>query len=179
MRRGEAGAARREALAYLAELDLTGEPRSWSNILSWWSTLLALSGRSAEPAPSADAPVPAFGSALLQWSPDVTQAYFEGLGPLEDQVEALRQDPSASLPELVALHRRLTIRTAVHREHRNYRILKPLRPVFDERVTLARRLAEREELGRALTDRSMFLVAAKQYGQAHDDFREACALLDG
>jgi tetratricopeptide (TPR) repeat protein len=177
-RRDEAGAARREALAHLTELDLTGEPKSWSNILSWWSTLLALSGRSAEPTPSADAPGPAFGSALHQWSPDVREAYFEGLGPLEEEVEALRHDPSASLPELIALHRRLTIRTAVYRERRNHRILKPLRPVFDERVALARRLAEREELGRALTDRSMFLVAAKQYGEAYDDFREVCDVLD-
>ncbi len=177
-RHSEAGAARQEALTHLAELDLTGERKIWGNLLSWWSTLLALSGRSAEPTPSADAPGPAFGAALHQWSPDVRQAYFDGLGPLEDQVEALRQDPSASLPELVALHRRLTIRTAVYREHRNHRILKPLRPVFDESVTLARRLAEREELGRALTDRSMFLLAAQQYGEAYDDFREACALLD-
>ncbi|MFJ2239824.1 hypothetical protein [Streptomyces sp. NPDC087859] len=177
-RHGEAGATRQEALAHLAELDLTGEPKSWSNILSWWSTLLALSGRPAEPTPSADAPGPAFGAALLQWSPDVRKAYFDGLGPLADQVEALRQDPSSSLPELVGLHRRLTVRTAVYRERRSHRILKPLRPVFDERVALARRLAEREELGRALTDRSMFLVAAKQYGEAYDDFREACALLD-
>lgn len=178
-RHSEAGAARQEALVHLAELDLTGEPKSWSNILSWWSTLLALSGRSAEPTPSAAAPGPAFGSTLHQWSPDVRKAYFDGLGSLEDQVEALRQDPSASLPELVALHRRLTIRTAVCRERRNHRILKPLRPVFNERVTLARRLAEREELGRALTDRSMFLLAARQYGEAYDDFREGCALLDG
>lgn len=178
-RRDEAGAARREALAHLTELDLTGEPKSWSNILSWWSTLLALSGRSAEPTPSAAAPGPAFGAALHQWSPDVRKAYFDGLGPLEGQVEALRQDPSASLPELVALHRRLTIRTAVYRERCNYRILKPLRPVFNERVALARRLAERGELGRALTDRSMFLLAARQYGEAYDDFREVCDVLEG
>ncbi|NNN36198.1 hypothetical protein HLK59_38755 [Streptomyces sp. S3(2020)] len=178
-RRDEARTARREALAHLTELDLTGEPRSWSNILSWWSTLLALSGRSAEPTPSPDAPGPAFGEALHHWSPDVREAYFKGLGPLEEEVEALRHDPSAALPELVALHRRLAIRTAVYRERRNHRILKPLRPVFDERVALARRLAEGEELGRALTDRSMFLLAARQYGEAYDDFREALGLLDG
>ncbi|MEU1629615.1 hypothetical protein ABZ746_30800 [Streptomyces sp. NPDC020096] len=52
-------------------------------------------------------------------------------------------------------------------------------------MALARRLADlagagqgREALGRALTDRSMFLVAAKQYGEAYDDFLEAIALPD-
>jgi hypothetical protein len=48
-------------------------------------------------------------------------------------------------------------------------------------VALARRLADipgvaqgRETLGRALTDRSMFLLAARQYGEAYDGFLEAC-----
>lgn len=196
----EAGTARKEVLGHLTELDLTGERRSWSNIHTWWSTLFALSGRTAEPAPSSRAPGPSFGSAFHQWSPDIKKAYFDGMAPLEEKVAELREaaatDPDGHLAELVAEHRRLVIRSAVFREHRSHRILQPLRTLFDEQVALARRLAERAEgadpaegaaetdragkaeLGRALTDRSMFLLAAHQYGEAHDDYVEVCALLN-
>ncbi|KUN16853.1 hypothetical protein AQJ23_42545 [Streptomyces antibioticus] len=178
-RQADAVAVRQEALGLLAELDLTGERKTWSNILSWWVTLFALSGRSAEPVPTAQAPGPGFGMPYLDWSPDVRDAYFEGLGPLEEQVAALREDPSTPLPDLIVQHRRLVVRTAVYRERCHHRILKPLRPLFDDRVALTRRLAQPQPLAEALTDRAMFLVAAKQYGEAYDDFREACALLDG
>ncbi|GHH28554.1 hypothetical protein [Streptomyces lanatus] len=184
----EARGARQEALALLTELDSTGERKSWSNILTWWTTLYALSGRTAEPLPVQGAPAPAFGFTFLDWSPDIKRAYFDSLPRLEaevaDQNEATETAPHEHLPALVALHRRLTIRTAVHRENRNYRILKPLRPIFNENVALARRYADMAEtaesqgvLGQALTDRSMFLVAAKQYGEAYDDYREAFDLL--
>ncbi|AZP16265.1 hypothetical protein EJC51_09145 [Streptomyces aquilus] len=178
-RQAEAVVVRQEALGLLTELDLTGERKSWSNILSWWITLFALSGRPAEPVPTAQAPGPGFGAPYLDWSPDVRDAYFEGLGALEDRVAALREDASTPLPELIAQHRRLVVRAAVHRERRHHRILKPLRPLFTASVALARRLAQPGVLGEALTDRAMFFVAAKQYGEAYDDFREACQLLDG
>ncbi|MGW0701684.1 hypothetical protein ACWD0A_20675 [Streptomyces sp. NPDC002867] len=64
-------------------------------------------------------------------------------------------------------------------ERRTHLILEPLRPLFDEGVVLARRLAETDEyagravLARALTDRSTLLVAAKRYAEARDDFLEA------
>ncbi|MFG2728297.1 hypothetical protein [Streptomyces canus] len=181
-RRAEAVAARQEALALLTELDLTGERKSWSNMHLCWSTLFAMSGRSAEPVPSVSAPGPSFGSAFHQWSPDIKQAYFGSMPSLEERVEELREaartDPGRHLPELVAVHRRLTIRCAVHRENRSHLILKPLRPVFNEQVDLARRLADSEVLARALTDRSMFLLAAHQYGEAYDDFVEVCELLN-
>ncbi|KUN74560.1 hypothetical protein AQJ46_03230 [Streptomyces canus] len=181
-RRAEAVVARQEALALLTELDLTGERKSWSNIHSWWGTLFAMSGRSAEPVPSASAPGPSFGSAFLQWSPDIKQAYFGSMASLKEQVEELREaartDPGRHLPELVAAHRRLMIRCAVYRENRSHLILKPLRPVFNEHVDLARCLADKEVLARALTDRSMFLLAAHQYGEAYDDFVEVCELLN-
>ncbi|MFC8200813.1 hypothetical protein ACFUTV_36280 [Streptomyces sp. NPDC057298] len=214
----EARAARLEALTFLSELDRTGERESWSNILAWWVTLYALSGRSAEPPPRPGSPAPPFGSPFLDWSPDVKKAYVDGLAALEEQVaglkEAARAEPSGRLPEVVALHRRLTIRAAVRRENRSHLILKPLRPLFDEGVALARDAADatdaaaaaavaapadqagtagtagaagaagaagteqsRKALARALTDRSMFLVAAGQYGEAHDDYREALDLL--
>lgn len=180
-RSAEALAVRQEALGVLAELDLTGERKSWSNIHAWWSTLFALSGRAAEPVPSPGEPGPSFGSAFHQWSPDIKRAYFDGMSSLEKQVDALREaertDPGVRLPELVAVHRRFAIRSAVYREKRSHRILKPLRPVFDEQVALGRRLAERDVLARALTDRSMFLLAAHQYGEAYDDFVEVCAQL--
>ncbi|MFF9622287.1 hypothetical protein [Streptomyces griseosporeus] len=77
------------------------------------------------------------------------------------------------------------VRAAVLRENRTHIILKPLRPLFTEGVALARRLAARTgpQRGRAvparaLTDRAMFLLAARRYGEAYDDFREVVALLD-
>ncbi|MEU6377369.1 hypothetical protein [Streptomyces sp. NPDC046909] len=176
-RPGEARAARQEALGVLTELEHTGERRNRGTGWHWWVRLLTLSGRPAEPAPTRDASAPAFGEEPGNWSPDVRKAYFDGVRPLEKQVATARQDPSVPLPELIALHRRLTVRTAWCLEHRD-RELRPLRPAVDEGVALARRLGEREVLGRALTDRSMFLVAAKQYGEAHEDFREVCELLD-
>lgn len=51
----EGGRARRDALALLSEMDETGERKSWSNILTWWTTLYALSGRTAETAPNPSA----------------------------------------------------------------------------------------------------------------------------
>lgn len=184
--RAGAGAARKEALGLLAELGETGERRSWSDILSWWIMLLGLSGRAQEPAASPRAPAPPFGSTL--WSHDTRQAYFGSLPALEEETarltEAAAADPRRHLPGLIATHRRVTIRSALHRENRTHCILKPLRPLFDNGVALARRLDDlgaeegRALLARALTDRSMFLLAAKQYGEAHDDFLVVTALLD-
>ncbi|MBK3566125.1 hypothetical protein [Streptomyces sp. MBT62] len=183
----EARGARQDALAFLSELDRTGERGSWGNILSWWTTLYALSGRSAEPVGRPSAPAPPFGRPFLDWSPDIKQTYFDGLPVLEEQVAdlrtAARSDPREHLPALVAQHRRLAIRSALYWKKRSDRILKPLRPIFNEGVALARRLADvvgadqsREALGRALTDRSMFLVAAKQYGEAYDGYLEVLDL---
>lgn len=185
--RVEARAAREDALAFLSELDKTGERKSWSNILTWWVTLYALSGRPAEPVPLPASPAPPFGFPFLDWSPDVKQTYVDGLPTLEEQAaglrEAARTEPYGHLPEAGALHRRLTIRSAVCRENRSHLILKPLRPLFDEGVALARSLADLagteqslEALGRPLTDRAMFLVAAKQYGEAYNDYLEVLNL---
>lgn len=62
--------------------------------------------------------------------------------------------------------------------------MEPLRPLSAEGVPLARRLADlpgaqrgQQALGRALTGRSMFLLAARQYAEACEDFRKAVALL--
>ncbi|MFI2458023.1 hypothetical protein [Streptomyces sp. NPDC019539] len=53
------------------------------------------------------------------------------------------------------------------------------RPYFDEGVALGRRLPDDPaRLARALTDRAMFLVAARTFEPAHADFAEAVALLD-
>ncbi|MEU4097952.1 hypothetical protein [Streptomyces sp. NPDC026673] len=188
-RPAEAAEARREALTLLAELDLTGERQSWSNIQTWWTTLYLLSGRALEPSGAPGAPAPPYGRHVMHWSPDVSRAYAAELPGLEAEVAALTEaaaaEPGRHLPALVAAHRRLTVRAALRWERRTHRILKPLRPLFAEGVTLARRLAAlpgaqrgEEALGRALADRSMFLLAALQYGEAYDDFREAVALLD-
>ncbi|AWT46673.1 MULTISPECIES: hypothetical protein [Streptomyces] len=185
-RPAEARAARARALGLLTELDATGERRTWGNMPAWWVTLLALSGRAAEPG----YPAPAFGRHFTDWSPDLRQTYVDGIAPLEAEVAALRRaadaDPDGPhLPELLERQRRLTVRSAVHREHRTHSVLKPLRPLFAEGVALARRLAARADprrgrdaLARALTDRAMFLLAGRQYGEAYDDFREVVALLD-
>lgn len=186
-RRQEAGATREEALALLAEMDRTGERISWSNIQSNWTHLFALSGRHAEPPASADSPAPAFGAAHHHWSWDVRDAYFDALPVLGAVVttltKAARTDPHQHLPELVVAHRRLAIRSALHSVH--YRgnrrhILKRLRPTFSQGVVFTRRLHALtntehtlQSLNNALIDRSMFLLAEKQYGEAYEDFREA------
>ncbi|WP_411077837.1 hypothetical protein [Streptomyces sp. cmx-10-25] len=173
-RHGEAGADRREALAVLDRLAESGEPRSWGNILPWWTTLYALSARTVEPPASPETPTPAFGTHLHHWSPDTREAYFDGVPALE--AEAARLSAAGHLHELVAVHHRLTVRSALLRENRAHRFEEPLRPLFDEEVALARRSAE--GLPRALTDRAMFLVAARRYGEARADFAEAVSLLD-
>ncbi|MFE0512157.1 hypothetical protein ACFW2E_20150, partial [Streptomyces sp. NPDC058964] len=138
-------------------------------------------------APPPRAPAPAFGS--QRWSPDIRQAFSDSLDTLEEETAVLKEaagnNPREHLAELVEMHRRVTIRTALHWEKRSHCVPNPPRQVFDEGVALARRLADlagpeegRPALGRALTDRSMLLVAAGEYGEAHDDFVEATALLD-
>ncbi|MGW2182584.1 hypothetical protein ACWCXX_31745 [Streptomyces sp. NPDC001732] len=183
-RRDEATAARKEALGLLAELDETGDRGSWGGALSWWTTLLALSGRELEPPASPDSPAPSFGS--TSWSGDTARAYFDALPALEERAARLAgaadADPRTHLPELIAVHRRATIRAALLREKRSPIVLEPLRPFFDRGVALARRLADlagaegRDALAGALTDRSVFLLAAKQYGEAHEDFLAVTAL---
>ncbi|AJF68060.1 hypothetical protein [Streptomyces vietnamensis] len=175
-RRAEEAAARREALALLARLAEGGEPVSWSNIQAWWVTLLSLSGRSAEPAATPEAPLPAFGVHLVHgWSPDIREEHFASIPALERQTDALRE--SGDLPGLIVAQRRLTVRRALLWEASGRRTEESLRPSFDEGVALARRLTtDPAALARALTDRSMFLLAVKRYEEAHADFAEATAL---
>ncbi|MFB6501098.1 MULTISPECIES: hypothetical protein [unclassified Streptomyces] len=185
-RRDEAAAARTEALDILAGLDAAGDRGSWGGALSWWTTLLALSGRELEPPASPGSPAPSFGS--TSWSGDTARAYFDALPALEERAARLAgevdADPRIRLPELIAVHRRVTIRAALLREKRFPVVLEPLRPLFDRGVALARELADlagaegRGALAGALTDRSMFLLAAKRYGEAHEDFLAVTALLD-
>ena len=179
----DACAVRLEVGVLLAELARTGERKSWSNITAWWVVLLGLSGRSDErPAPGE--PAPPFGS-HMGWSPDLRVSYLEGRSAIEAAIASLaplaQDDPHRYLAELVTLQRRLTIRSAIHWQWRTHRILEPLQPMFDQGVTLARRLLKvdadqgRATLARALTDRSMLFVAGRQYAEAHADFQEAAA----
>ncbi|WP_051874521.1 hypothetical protein [Streptomyces exfoliatus] len=174
-RHEEEGADRREALALLARLAEAGEPKVWSNILSWWCTLYALSGRTAEPAGSREAPTPPFGTDFLQWSPDTRESYFADIPVLETEVAGLVE--AGRLPEAVTTHRRLTRRSSLLQERRTYRIEEHLRPLFDQGVALARRLPTAPgTLAETLTDRAMFLVAAQRYEEAHADFAAAVEL---
>ncbi|MFJ2893432.1 hypothetical protein ACIO87_00935 [Streptomyces sp. NPDC087218] len=149
-------------------------------------TVLLGSGRELGPPASPDSPAPSFGS--TSWSGDTARAYFDALPALEERAARLAgeadTDPRTHLPELIAVHRRATIRAALLRERRSHIVLEPLRPFFDRGVALARRLTEpagaegRAALAGALTDRSMFLLAAERYGEAHEDFLAATALLE-
>ncbi|QXE38042.1 hypothetical protein KQY30_31230 [Streptomyces sp. GMY02] len=169
-----AAAARREALSVLEELATTGEPQKWSCILGWWRTLFVLSGRAAEPAASSESPMPPFGTEL-GWSRDVRDGFLGMLPGLEAEAAKLRE--ADRLPELVDVQRRIGIRAAVREGDRPYLFEERFTPYFDEGVTLARRLPDSPaRLARALTDRSMFLVAARSYEPAHADFAEAVAL---
>ncbi|MGW1465582.1 hypothetical protein ACWCPT_14750 [Streptomyces sp. NPDC002308] len=170
-----AAAARREALGVLEELATTGEPKSWGHVLEWWRALFVLSGRAAEPAAGPESPMPSFGT-VHGWSRDVRDGFL-GMRPgLEAQAASARE---AGRPaELVDLRRRICIRAAVSEGDRSYLFEERFTPYFDEGVTLARRLPDNPALlARALTDRSMFLVAARSFEPAHADFAEAVALL--
>ncbi|WP_329620411.1 hypothetical protein OG357_07585 [Streptomyces sp. NBC_01255] len=175
-RREEARADRQEALMTLARLAEQGE--SHGNSLTSWSTLFALSGRAAEPGASRDTPMPPFGADHHHWSPDTMESYLAAIPALKMEVAELTA--AGHRPEAVAAHHRLTRRTAIGQRGHHYRFEEKLRPLFDEGVALARRMPEAPGASaRALTDRSMFLVAAKRCDEAHADFAEAVALLDG
>ncbi|MCT4352065.1 hypothetical protein M5362_02805 [Streptomyces sp. Je 1-79] len=172
----DAAATRREALSVLEELATTGEPKNWSCILGWWVTLFVLSGRADEPAATADSPMPPFG-VDLGWSSDTRKAFLGDLPVLETEAARLRE--AGRLPELMDVQRRITIRVALREGEHPYRLRERLEPYFDEGVALARRLPDDPaRLARALTDRSMFLVAARTFEPAYTDFAEAVALLD-
>ncbi|MFD9302959.1 hypothetical protein ACFWCB_09790 [Streptomyces sp. NPDC060048] len=186
--RGEQAAlARQEALALLKELADTGERKTWSGYqASFWAVLLCFSGAESDrPAPVG--PRPPTGAAPVQWSPDVRQRYFDSRHALREEVDTLApratEDPDQYLAELVRLHRVLTIRSAVHWENRTHLFAERVRSLFDEGVDLARRLSQhdpadgRRTLAGILIDRSTFHTAAREFGPALDDFREALSYL--
>ncbi|MFI0942901.1 hypothetical protein [Streptomyces sp. NPDC021020] len=169
-----AAAARREALGVLAELAATGERRNPSCILAWWRILFVLSGRAAEPAASPGSPMPPYGTEF-GWSREARDGFLGMLPDLEEEAERLRE--AGRLPELADVRRRIGIRAAVREGTHPHRFEERFTPYFDEGVALARRLpGSPARLARALTDRSMFLVAARSYTPAHADFAEAVAL---
>ncbi|MFM9613345.1 hypothetical protein [Streptomyces niveiscabiei] len=166
-----ADTVRAEALGLLRELGDSGERRAWSDLLAFWTTLLALSSRSLEPAGS---PAPAFGSAFSHWSPDVRAQYIAGI----DELEREAADPDTPLSELAVVQHRLTVRSALYHHSRGPRVEQPLAPLFGRSVALARQLGDPVWLARTLTDRAMFLVAVKRYREAYADFREAVELTE-
>ncbi|MEU6844395.1 hypothetical protein ABZ930_21245 [Streptomyces sp. NPDC046716] len=172
----QAADARREALAVLAELATTGEPKNWSCILGWWVTLFALSGRGDEPVASAASPMPAFGTDLDRVGA-TRDAFLATLPRLETEALELRE--AGRVPELADVRRRITVREVLRQGDHPYRFEERLAPHFDEGVAVARRLPDDPvRLARALTDRSMFWVAARTFEPAHADFAEAVAVLD-
>jgi tetratricopeptide (TPR) repeat protein len=177
-----------EAADALAELAATGERNRVSGSRARWVALLALSGRQEEPAVPGE-PQPPFGEEPAGWSPDLRSSYCDGRSALTERAAALAPlaaaDPGTHLPELLTIHRRLTIRSAAYWEDRTTRIFDPLLPLFDEGVSLARRLAQTgrprvsEALARALTDRATLYVASgRHHPEALADLREAIPLID-
>ncbi|OKI43987.1 hypothetical protein A6A29_35275 [Streptomyces sp. TSRI0281] len=186
--RGEQAAlARQEALALLTELADTGERKSWSGYqTSYWTVLLTFSGAESD-RPAYDGPRPPSGAAPTQWSPDAKRRYFDSRHALREEVDALApqaaEDPDQHLAELVRLHRVLTIRSAVHWEKRTHLFAEQVHSLFDEGVSLARRLSQYDPaegtrtLARILIDRSTFHTATREFGPALDDFRQALSCL--
>ncbi|URN07457.1 hypothetical protein LUW74_31665 [Actinomadura madurae] len=77
----------------------------------------------------------------------------------------------------MALHRRLTVRAAVSRDHR---APLPLSALFEEGVVLAERLRPFDggvALRTALLDRSTFSLAGGDHEGGHEDFVKALALM--
>jgi tetratricopeptide (TPR) repeat protein len=186
--RGEQAAlVRHEALALLTELADTGEHKSWSGYqTTFWAVLLSFSGADSDRTAS-DAPRPPSGTTPLRWSPDIKRRYFAGLHALREELDALAaraaEDPDRHPAEAVRLHRVFTVRSAVYWEHRTHLFAERVRSLFDEGVDLARRLSRHDPadgtrtLARALIDRSSFHAAAREFGPALDDFRQALSCL--
>ncbi|MFB7191395.1 hypothetical protein ACFCZT_40260 [Streptomyces sp. NPDC056230] len=94
------------------------------------------------------------------------------------------EDPEQHLAELVRLHRVLTIRSAVYWDCRTHLFAEQVRSLFDDGVSLARRLFQHDPaegtrtLARNLIDRSTFHTAAREFRPALDDFRQALSYLE-
>ncbi|WP_329117572.1 hypothetical protein [Streptomyces sp. NBC_01465] len=186
--RGEqAAAVRQEALALLTELAATGERKSWSGYqASYWAVLLTFYGADSE-RPKSGEPRPPSGATPMRWSPDVKQRYFDSRIALREEVDALApratEDPDQHLAELVRLHRVLTVRSAVYWQDRTHLFAERVRPLFDDGVALARRLAQHSPadgtptLAKILVDRSTFHTTTGDFGPALADFREALSHL--
>jgi tetratricopeptide (TPR) repeat protein len=186
-RRQQAVAARHEALVLLRELAARADPRSWSGYhVGFWAVLLLLSAAESE-RPRPGEPRPPWGVPPMQWSPDVRRDYFDSLGALRDEVDALalraEEDPEAHLPELVRLHRVFTVRSAVSWEAGARSSAARTDALFDEGVELAFRWSRHcpaegtPALVRSLLDRSAFRTVIHEFGPALDDFREVLRLL--
>ncbi|MFD7734896.1 hypothetical protein ACFV6F_31505 [Kitasatospora phosalacinea] len=179
----QAALARQGALALLTELADTGERKSWSGYqASFWAVLLTISSAESD-RPAPDEPRPPSGAAPVQWSPDAKRRHFDSLQALREEVDALAaraaEDPDQHLAELVRLHRVLTVRSTVYWENRTHLFAERVRSLFDDGVALAGRLSRhdpaegRRTLARILIDRSTFHAAAREFGPALDDFRQA------
>ncbi|MEV7491106.1 hypothetical protein AB0O08_10115 [Streptomyces anulatus] len=182
--RGErASLVRQEALTLLTRLADTGERNIWSAYqMSFWVALLAFSGAERD-RPAPEGPRPPSGAAPTHWSNDAKRRRSGSLHALREEVGALApraaEDPDRHLAELVRLHHVLTVRSAVHREWRTHPFMEHMRSLFDDGVSLARRLYRHDPaegaqaLARILIDRSTFHAAARDLGPALDDFRQA------
>ncbi|WP_371617483.1 hypothetical protein [Streptomyces sp. NBC_00454] len=186
--RGERAARmRQEALASLTELAGSGRRNVGGGYgTAFWAVLLHLSGAESErPAPGE--PRPPSGADPIAWSRDIKQRYFDSRHALREEVDALAaraaEDPERHLAELVRLQRVLTVRSTVYWRNRTHLFEAEVRPLFDEGVDLAGRLARHDPaagtrtLAGNLIDRSTFRIVAGEPGPALDDFREALAHL--
>ncbi|WP_234382353.1 hypothetical protein [Streptomyces sp. XY332] len=123
----------------------------------------------------------------MQWSPDVRQRYFDSRHALREEVDALApraaEDPDQHLAELIRLHRVLTIRSAGYWENRTHLFADQVRSLFDDGVSLARRLSQHDPaegtrtLAAILIDRSTFHTATSEFKPALEDFRQALSYL--
>ncbi|MFD3903155.1 hypothetical protein HXS80_13810 [Streptomyces sp. CB04723] len=183
-----AARARQEALALLTELADTGERKSWSGYQqSFWAESLTLAAACAEPS-EPDAPGPPPDAIPLRWPSRAAWRSAEGRHALRARVDALApraaEDPDRYLAELVRLHRAFTLRTAVHGETQTHRFADEVRPLYDEGVDLARRLVLHDPvegpraLAASLIDRSSLYAAARDFGPALADFRQALTHLE-
>lgn len=186
-RGARAARVRQEALALLTGLADTRERKSWGSYEAlFWAVLLPFADAEGDRPPPGE-PRPPSGADPLHWSPDVRRRYFDSRAALREEVAALAPraagNPDRHLAELVRLHRLLTIRSAVYWQHRTHLFADRVRPLFDEGVTLARRLSRHaptdgtRTLADLLIDRSTFHTAAHEPAPALDDFREALSCL--
>lgn len=189
---GDAVSARTEAADLLGRLAESGEPRGRSGEqFTTAGILITAQASDVEPIVPGQ-PRPAFGVDMSDWSRDLRIRYVEQIGanlcecgPVSADTMAHAAQRELRLPQLATLRRRIAIRTAAYGLwHLGHSFLTATLPAFDDSVAAASQWRVEDgasadrALIKALTDRSMVLVAGHRYGDALADYQQAMTYIE-